>query len=760
MGKNKSGSAAKPNKIILSRTLILMMLCGVVAFIVLAVKLYDIQITKHEEYEHLAVEQQTRETTVTASRGTITDRNGNALAISATAETVYISPYEMQLYEESPELIASGLSSILGVDYDAIIEKSKDTASWYKTVAVKIETDLADKVRAFKSENKLKSIHIETDSKRYYPYSSLACQVIGFVGTDNYGLEGVEALYNNYLEGTNGSIVRLTTADGAEMLYSKYQNYNDAIDGDSMSLTIDVTAQYIADKNLKQAIKDYDVQNGGCCVVMNVKTGEILAMASQGDYDLNNYLEIDEEKQQEIDAIQDETERKAALKEALFSQQRNKALSDTYEPGSVFKIITLATALDLGAVDEDDTFYCGGSINVIGRTPPLHCWKTAGHGSQTLKQAVQNSCNVAFVQIGQKIGAENFYKYIEAFGLFDKTGIDLSGEATSMWWPKDVFCDEDNLSQLASTSFGQTFNITPIQMLTAVCAAVNGGYLMEPYVVSQMTASDGTVVYSKEPTVVRQVISEETSKTVREILESVVGEAAGTGKNAHVAGYRIGGKTGTSEKTAQYVETGVKDYQVSFCGFAPANDPEVAVLLILDSPSKDTGIYISGGVMAAPAVGNIMSELLPYLGYEPNYSEEEQSRIDLLVPALKNKTVTDASDNLNKLGLEVKIVGTGDTVTDQLPKANAEVAAGTTVILYAGEAVPEKEVTVPNVYGLTVGAARDKLELNGLYLDTSGASPTDSSVVVSYQSAEAGSTADYGSVIQVTLVANTELGRY
>jgi len=757
---NGSGGTPKqkPNKLILGRTLALLLVCGVVAFAVLAVKLYQIQIRDHDYYERLAVEQQTREATVTASRGTIYDRNGNVLAISATTETVFISPYEMQLYGENPTDIAAGLSQILDVDYDSIMEKFQDVKSWYKVVSRKIETELADEVRAFKSEHKYKSVHLENDSKRYYPYGSLLSHVLGFVGMENSGLEGLERVYNDYLEGTNGSVVRLTTNRGTSMLFVNYENYADAVNGYDMDLTVDVTIQNIVEKYLDQAIEDYRIQDGGTCIVMNVKTGGILAMASRDNFDPNSYLELDPETQAELDAIEDETERNAAVAAARTAQWRNMSISDTYEPGSVFKIITLAMALDAGVVSDSDSFYCGGSVEVLGRDP-VKCWRTAGHGSQTLTEAVQHSCNVAFVNIGKKVGAELFYEYCRGFGLFEKTGVDLLGEAGSQWWTEQVFCDPTNLSQLAAASFGQTFNVTPIQMITAVAAAVNGGYLMEPYLVSSVTDGDGNVVYTHAPTVVRQVISGNTSQKVCEILEAVVGESGGTGKNAAVAGYRIGGKTGTTTKTAHEAATGEREYMVSFCGVAPMDDPEIAILLVLNNPAKG-GVYISGGQMAAPVVGKILSEVLPYMGVEAVYTDAQKELLDVTMPKVTEKTVEEASDALRSLGLAVRVVGDGDTVTDQLPYANAEIAAGTEVILYAGEAVPDRTATVPNLYGMTVRNAQRALARAGLFMDTSGALPLSDSVAVSTQYIAAGEEVPYGTVVEVTLVDKSNLGVY
>ena len=761
MAKSRGGAVSRrPDKIILSRTMILMALCGIVAFVVLIGQLYHIQIVNHKYYEQKAVEQQTQETSVSATRGTIYDRNGNILAKNATAYNVFISPYEMNSYNENPTLIANGLSTLLDVSADSILEKAKDVNSWYKTIRTKIEPELADSVRQFIDANSLKSVHIENDSKRYYPYGSLACHVIGFVGTDGYGLEGIEAKYNGYLEGTDGSIARLTTANGTDMLFTNFEEYYDAVNGDDLNLTIDVTIQYIAEKYLKQAIADYSVLDGGCCIVMNVKTGAILAMASLDNYDLNNYLAVKPELQAEIDRIADEEERSLALRSARLSQWRNMAISDTYEPGSVFKIITMAMGLEEGVASMSSNYYCGGSMNVLGRDKPLNCWKRQGHGPQTLTQAAQHSCNVAFVNIGLDMGAERFYDYIDAFGLFTSTGIDLSGEESSVWWPESVFEDPQNLSQLAAASFGETFNVTPIQMITAVAAATNGGYLLEPYVVGSITDPEGQTVYSRNRSVVRQVISEETSKQVCSILKEVVGGEEGTGKNAYVAGYSIGGKTGTTVKTVKEATQSIKEYIVSFCGIAPTDDPEVAVLVALDNPSKESGIYISGGVMAAPVVGNIFSEILPYLKVKPVYSEDEEGKIDVTMPRVMGSTVDEARSTLQELGLDVIVKGGGDTVTDQLPMHNSEVAAGTTVILYTNGAKETNTVTVPDISDMTVSEAVQTLGEVGLYLDTSGASPSNDNVVVSSQSVAAGEEVEFGTVIEATLADYSDLGEY
>ncbi len=755
---NDKDPRMRPNRMILSRTLFLMIVCGIVAFIVLAVKLYTIQIRDHEFYESLALEQQTFETKIPAARGTIYDKNGEELAVSSTAYSVYISPYEIQYFKEDKEKIADTLSQVLGVNRDAVIKKTEDIASWYKTVAVKIDSETANNLRLAISENDFKSIHIESDTKRWYPNGSLACHVIGFVGIDGTGLEGIEALYDEYLTGVDGNVSRLAAANGTEMLSGTYEKYVDAVDGCDLTLTIDAGVQKIVEKCVEQAIEDYDVQNGGCAIVMNVKTGAILALASFENYDLNNYRSVSEEKQKELEQITDKDEYNAALREAQLKQWRNMALNDTYEPGSVFKTITMAIGLDSGAISAGDSFFCGGAMNVLGRNKPLNCWRHSGHGSQTLAEAAQHSCNVAFVNIGLRIGAETFYDYAKNFGLFEKTGIDLIGEAGSQWWDEEIFFNTQNLSQLAAASFGQTFNITPIQLITAISAAVNGGELMQPYVVDSATDADGAIVYKKDTSAVRTVISETTSQTVRDILESVVGSSGGTGKNAAVAGYRIGGKTGTSEKTGKAIVDGKKEYIVSFCGIAPMEDPELAVLVLLDTPSHETGLYISGGNMAAPAVGNIFADVLPYLGYEREYTEEELSVADVTVPQLVGKSVEEAQNELRELGLQCSVDGAGATVTGQLPMSGADISAGSTVIIYTEDAPKETMSVVPDLQGLTFEEAQAELEKAGLYMQTSDLYAGNEDAVVRKQSITYGSEAPSGTVIEVSIMENVDEG--
>ncbi len=761
--KEKRGNRP-PNRMMLRRTLVLLSVCGIAAFIVLISKLYQIQILDHEFYENAAIEQQVRETTLTPARGAIYDTNMKILAMSASADTIYISPAEIKMYDEDPTLIAGKLSDILGVDYSKILDMTSDSKSWYKTVARKVEEEQSQAVREFKNEYDLKGVKIEPDTKRYYPYGDLACHVVGFVGYDNTGLSGIESRMDSVLTGVSGRVARMKNAQGTDMLYTKYEDYYDSEDGNDVVLTIDSTIQYYVEKYLQQAVDDYEVKNGAAAIAMDVDTGEILALASLGNFDLNNYQEVSDDAKAQIDEATDETVKSTLLAEAQRLQWRNKAVEDTYEPGSTFKIITLAMGLEENVISVNDEFYCGGYIEVTGDNAGKgrHCWKTGGHGSQDLTQAVQHSCNVAFVNVGLKVGAEKFYEYAHAFGFFDKTGIELAGESGSIWWNESVFMDPLNKTQLAAASFGQTFNITPLQLITAVSACANGGKLMEPYIVKEVLDEEGNIVEKNEPTVVRQVLSEETSEELCQILEQVVGDKKeGTGKNAYVAGYRIAGKTGTSTKTVMEIG-GTKEYIVSFIGFAPADDPQIAVLVLLDNPQSQT-VYVSGGNMGAPTVGNIFSDVLPYLGIEAVYTPEEEANMDRSVPDMVGKSPMEAQGILAAQGLMCRVIGSGGTVTTQLPAANSVVAANSEIILYADSEPSEELEEMPDLTGLSYSIARQRLGYYGLFIKTdSNRIDGSETIVVSKQSVEAGTLVEHGTVVEVSLIDtdSSVYGRY
>lgn len=762
---NQKKGNRPPNKMMLSRTLFLMAVCGIAAFLVLLGKLYKIQILDHERYEIAAIDQQVRETALDSGRGTIYDRNMKILAMSATVDTIYISPAEIVMYEEDPVFIAQNLSRILNVDYSKILDMTGDTKSWYKTVARRVEQDISDQVREFKNEFNLKGVKIETDSKRYYPYGSLASHVVGFVGYENTGLSGLELSMDGVLTGSAGRIVRAKNAYGTDMLYTKFEDYIDAEDGYSVVTTIDTTIQYYLEKHLAQAVEDYGLRNGAAAICMNVKTGEILGMASMDNFDLNNYQEVSDRVKQEMEETTDEVVRESIFKQAQQDMWRNKAVEDMYEPGSTFKPITVSMALEEGVISTESNFYCGGFIQVPGDTGDngRHCWKTAGHGMQDLTACLQHSCNVAMIQIAQKVGAEKYYEYVDAFGFNDTTGIELAGEANSIWWSDEVFCDPYNQTQLAAASFGQTFNITPLQLVRAISAVVNGGYLMQPYLVKEVVDETGATVSKTEPTVLRQVISEETSKSMCAMLEQVVcDKVEGTGKNAYVAGYRIGGKTGTSTDTLKEIQ-GVKEYIVSFIGIAPMDDPQICILTLLRNPDPDCGIYVSGGNMGAPTVGNMMADILPYLGVEPNYTEEELAFMDRGVPDLMEMPIEEAKQMLVDMGLTYRIIGAGDTVTMQMPSANSTVAAQSQIVLFAGGTPSEELEEVPDLTGLTYDIARQRLGFYALFINTDSHNISDSkTVLVSKQSIEPGTKVEHGTVITVSLVDTdtSTYGRY
>ena len=764
----EGGILSRRSRQMLRRGAVLAAVFGVGVFALLLARLYQLQIVDHERYESMAIRQQLRSTPGALERGIIYDRNGNVLAVSATVDNVYLSPAEIAANGEDRALIARELAEILGLDEQEIYEKSGRQGSWYVTLARQVEREQADAIRRFKSENDIRGVRLESDSKRYYPNGRLACHLLGFVGVDNTGLEGIEAKYDAELSGTRGSTRRATNAYGGELLLRRYEEYDPGEGGGDLMLTIDATIQYYVEKHLREAAREYDVQHGAGAIAMDPNTGAILAMASLSDYDPNHFLAVDEKAAEAISLAASPEEAEALRAAAQALQWRNKALSDTYEPGSTFKIITLSMALEEGKTGLGDSFYCGGNVSVLGRSNPIRCWKTQGHGSQTLTQAVQHSCNVAFVNIGQRVGAERFYDYCEAFGFLNqsadpdasltaRTGIDLAGESGSIWWSRNTFCSKKNLSQLAAASFGQTFTITPLQLVTAVSACVNGGRLMRPYVVRSITEKNGSVLLHREPEVVRQVISEETSRTVRSILEQVVGDPKeGTGRNAAVAGYRIGGKTGTSEKVSLEAQTGRKEYIVSFIGFAPADDPKIVLLVFLDTPTDKSGVYVSGGQMAAPVVGRMLADILPYLGVAPERDVGSEAHM----PECAGKSLTEAAEMIREAGLRYRTIGDGETVTEQLPAAGSEIAEGSEIILYLGAGISPDTETVPDLIGMRYDEARDALSYYGLYLSTRSALGGERSV--SAQSLPAGSQAEHGTVVEVTLVDSDEamLGKY
>ena len=736
----KSESIRRANRIIQTRSFVLMILMGVVMFVLLFFRLFDLQITRHEELQSKAVNQQTRRTVVTASRGTIYDTAGNILAISSSAETIILSPLEINNAlndTENPvtwtkDSLAAGLAEILGKDAASIRKRMDNVKSQYELIQLRADEEVAARVRAYVEENKISGVHLVADTKRYYPYGSLAAQVIGFVGDDNTGLYGLEAYYEEELEGQSGLVISAKDQAENDMLYT-YEQYFAAKNGSDLTLTLDTTIQYYLEKGLEAMTDKFSAANGASGIVMNAKTGGIMAMASYPNYDLNDFLTVSDQ------TLQERIERgENTLAEMQLLQWRNKALNDTYEPGSTFKILTLSAALEEGVVDKTTTVNCGGSVNISGYT--IHCSNKNGHGLQTLVQSVGNSCNPAFINYGLRVGNEKFYEYMRSFGLMNTTGIDLGGEAVGVFAADSSFTQLD----LACYAFGQNFTVTPLTLISAQAACVNGGYLHTPYLVERITDSDGNVTYRHDSTPVRQVISEHTSATVRECLEYVV--ASGTGKNGQVAGYRIGGKTGTADKG----QTG--DVVVSFLCFAPADDPQVIMLITMDTPSRATGTYVSGGNMVAPTASTVMAEILPYLGIEPSYSAEELLGRDTTVPNVIGSTVEQAKEKLKERALSYKIVGDGDTITDQTPAGGAIIPGKSTVILYASAAKPTDKCVVPHLLGKTPSEANTAATAAGLLIRFSGTTGSESNAIrVLSQSIDEGTEVDAGTVITVQL---------
>ena len=728
--KRRPESARRANRVIQSRTLLLLGVFGVLTFVLLFTKLYHWQITEHDELQSVAVRQQTLRTTVDASRGTIYDRNGTILAMSASAETIFLSPKEIMENEQDQDLIANGLAEILDMDAEDILKMMEKTNSQYEELKKKADDELADKVREFINENDLKGIFLRPTSKRSYPKGTLASQVIGFAN-ENGGAMGLEAAYNDELTGENGMVVTARDRDGRSVLY-QYDQYFDAENGCDLQTTLDTTIQYYLEKGVQELEARFGTGKGATGVVMDVNTGAVLAMASLPTYDLNDPSTIYNDF---LTSGMTEEEIIENAMELRNKQWRSKAINDTYEPGSTFKTLTLAMALEENVVDLNSGFYCGGNMTVEGQK--IWCSKRTGHGQQDLSTAFANSCNPAFMNIGLRIGNAKFYQYMKDFGLMEKTGIDTTGEASG-FANKEI---EYSTLALACYAFGQNFNVTPIALLAAQCACVNGGYLYTPYLVEQVTDQDGNVVSKHDATPIRQVVSEETSALVRQIMEQEV--TSGTGKNGQVAGYRIGGKTGTADKVGGNVI-------VSFVCFAPADDPQVMMLLTLDEPNKWTGTYVSGGNMVAPIASSVMSEILPYLGIEPSYTAEELVGADKTVPNVIGLGKDAAVERLAASGFTCRTVGDGDTVTDQTPVGGAIVPNSAEIILYLGAEKSTDKCIVPNVVGDSAATANQKIVNAGLIMGVSGATNASSSTVRAIsQSIAAGTEVEAGTVVRV-----------
>lgn len=738
--------AIKPGKEMVTRIVVVMLAVIILFSGVSTFQLVNIMIVNGEKYQNEASEQQLYDSLVTAPRGEIYDRNMQVLARSTTAWTVYITPNGIHKIEDEADkeyvrkTIAENLSEILELEYDKVYEQT-GKRSYYVIVKKKIEKSVADKVREFLSDEKyedlelVKYVGLDETTKRYYPNDSLASVVLGFVGSDDQGLSGLESYYDNELTGIAGRVVAAKSAAGTDMPLT-YEMVESAKKGNSLVLTIDSYIQYTAEKYLEAAIAENQIAERGAAIVMNVKTGAVLAMAVKGDFNPNDPFTLSATEQKQVAEITDEKEKEEKENELLNRQWRNKAVSDTYEPGSVFKIVTASIALEENLINEKSTFYCSGSTTVAGQH--YNCHKRQGHGNQTLAQSIANSCNPAFITIGQQIGVSTFSKYFKAFGLTEKTGIDLPGEANS------TYHAEENMGpvELSSTSFGQTFNLTPMQLISAAAVCVNGGYLVKPHLVEKMIDEDGKVVKTTDTGYKRQVISEKTSATMRTLMEFVAEKGA---KNALATGYRVGAKTGTSQKMSKILSTGDSYLYVGSCvSVAPIDDPEVAVLVILDEPKGDK---YYGGVISAPVNGKIMTDILPYLGYEPSYSEEELKNLATSVPEVVGDTVENAKAKLSSVKLEYQVKGKGEKIVKQLPEAGNRILRGGVVILYTDD-TDDQTVTVPNLVGLTANEVNTVAAQSGINIEFSG--NTTSTGLKSYnQSVAAGTSVSAGTIVTV-----------
>lgn len=696
-----------------------------------------------EENRLKAERNQLSDTQIAAERGTIYDSNMNVLAKSASAWLVYINPSQIK-DDTQKELVVNGLSQILGVDADSVRTKAEKTKTGYQKIAGEVETDVKEALEAYideHSDNKLSTIiGIDPDTKRYYPYSSFASTIIGFTNSDDQGVGGIEMQYDDDLTGVSGRIITAKNAQQGSMS-SDYETTYDAKPGESLVLTIDEVIQYYLEQGLEQALVDTGAKYA-YGIVMDTDTGAILGMTSKPDFDLNNPRKISNAALSEtIAAITDDTQRAQETTNALYAQWRNRTISDTYEPGSVFKTVVVSAALEEGVVDLNTTYTCTGGIQVADNYQ--RCWKPGGHGHETLTQGLMNSCNPFFITIGQALGEERFYKYFEAFGFTEKTGIDLPAEAKPVAGKTYHALESMGISELSSSSFGQTFQVSPIQMITAVNTIANGGKLMQPYVVDSKLDSDGNVVYKTTPTVKRQVISEKTASTVADMMEQVV--SIGTGKNAYVAGYHVAGKTGTSEKI------GIEGaYIASFAGFAPADNPEISILIAIDEPTGEHG----GGAVAAPIAGMLLEKIMTYLNVEPQYEDDELSNISSVAPSLVGKSVGDAKVSAAKF--TVKVVGSGTKVISQTPAAGQQMRTGGVIVVYTEENAAKQTATVPNLCNMSMSQANSAAVNAGFNIRLSGT--TNSGEVLSYkQSVNAGEEAEIGSVITVYFKSNVDV---
>lgn len=740
--KNNSKKRAEkgPAQRLRQRTAILILLILVLGFGAAVLRLTYLTTVQSSELQESAVDLQLADTTVSAKRGTIYDANGNVLAESASVWQVVMSPVNFK-NDKQRQAAAKGLSEIFDLEYNDVLDDTKQQ-SHYVVVKRRIESDEREKVLELidtlkKDYSCSGVIQLLDDYKRYYPKNSLASSVIGFTGSDDQGLEGIEYEYDSYLSGTPGRIITAQNARGTDMPF-RYEQNVESEDGNNVYLTIDETIQSICEKYMQKGVEDNNVLNKGVCIAMDVNTGAILAMVTTDGYDLNNPYELSAKDKKKIKSTPKKKQAEAESA-ALSNMWRNKAVADTYMPGSVFKMCVASAALEENLVNEKTSFTCTGSISVEGET--IHCSNISGHGTQNFVEVISNSCNPAFIQIGQMLGAGKFRQYYQGFGFSDKTGIDLPGEAEDSFWKEGKMGGVD----LAVASFGQNFTITPIQMITACAAVSNGGYVVQPHVVSKITDSKGNVIKTVDKKIKRQVISDDTSKKMNEYLEYNTerqGAAAG-----YISGYKVAGKTGTTEKRGvTKVESSFsEDYISSFCGYAPADDPQIAMLVFFDTPDGDA---YYGSQVSSPVFINIMSEVLPYLDVKTSYTDEELGYVDASAGDYTGVSVDEAKTAVEADGFTATVKGNGSTVISQIPTVSSGLQKGGSIVLYTDSDSQSETVSVPSLIGLSPDEVNDVASAYGLNVSFSGA--TTSSGTSSSQNVEAGTSVSPGTVITVS----------
>lgn len=706
-----------------------------------AFRVFYIEIIKGDEYSAKAESQQLSDTEIPAIRGTILDSDGNVLAQSATVWDVFLDPGNIT--DKTRPIIVDNLARILKLDEEGkaeLLEKSKKDTR-YVVIAEKVENDVKEEISAFmsaKENKKLKlgnMIGVIQNTRRYYPYGSFASTVLGFTGDDNQGLYGLEYYYEDTLKGTNGRIITQKDAQ-KNKLPTDYETSIDAINGSSLKLSINQSIQYYLEKGLRTTMQEYQCK-GAYGVVMDCKTGAVLGMSSLPDFDCNEPYKLTYSKnKKDIKKLKTKKEKREAESLAIQNQWNNFTISGTYEPGSVFKTFMACAALEEGVATLDTTYTCTGSIQVADYK--MNCHYHPGHGTQTFTQGLENSCNPFFITIGQRLGAHNYFKYFEAFGFTDKTGIDLPGEGRSQYYKENEY----GIVQLSSASFGQSNNLTPIQLCTGICAIANGGKLLKPYLVDSIIDQNGNTISKTQPTEVRRVISEETAEKVRNMMKSVVDN--GTGKNGYVAGYSVGGKTGTSTKLAESSDSKTK-YIVSFAAIAPSDDPRIAMLIICDEPNQDLG----GGALCAPIAAQVVEQAMSELNVEPKYSEKEAKNIAIATPKVVGGSVSSAKATLNSKNLKYKVVGNGDKVLRQSPSSSSTIPVNGVVVLYTDDS-KKKMTKVPNFIGLSISEANSLASEYNLNLEVTGNDLSASNIVAYRQSQENGTKVEYGSVITVS----------